>query len=231
MPFCQPSPDRAPLSYRPLWQGPASRRPRIPGLAWLPQPEKVAHVRAAFPGRRRGPFNSRRCGARPNTKGKGGGLPSLHPLLAASKASSLRQSSRPRETIPPPLYRRKSQDTPGGCRSSAISPAAGAPGRTTTLKLWGSSGLEPEKRRDPQRKLMRMGGGAALFLQNPVSREDGARLRPGSRFSSASSPIPRCPKARTLPPARDSGPGLPEHSPRPGCAPRGPAPSPISGML
>nr|XP_007974522.2 translation initiation factor IF-2-like [Chlorocebus sabaeus] len=91
-----PATGNAPLPSRPRPRPPVlpppSRgpgcRPRIPGLAWTPQPKGAARRAAPLPGPRRSPSNCGCCGAKANTKGRGAlpatPLPARETLCAGS---------------------------------------------------------------------------------------------------------------------------------------------------
>lgn len=193
-----------------------------------------------------GPSNSRRCGAKAHTKGRGA-LPATPPPIAnplephrgdPQRLRAPQSSGRPRESP----HARNSETPPGGLQRRPNHPAAGAPGRTITLKLWGwargPGGGAPKRRKGG----LRRGRKLCLYFCNMHS--------PGVPSAAPAGPgVPAPPPGPARPPGTPSpsragrpsavgppasaprGSGRTLHSPRPGCAPRGPAPSPINGML
>lgn len=166
-------------------------------------------------------------------------LPSSdHPLsVASSMHPCTPKAPYPGETVPHHHHGRKIPRHPLGAAVETQSPRRQVPGHTITLKLWGRgtgicTGI-------PQ--IVHGNGGAiALFLQSRLSRWPGPdfprllRARPCPALPghpNLARPNLARHRRRGGSASAPRGSTAPKHSPRPGCAPRGPAPSPINGML
>lgn len=241
---CPPT-QTAPPFPAALSPGPG-RRPRIPGLAWPPQPAGAARwrplssARAAVPPTpgAEGPRRTQKEGARCQRRPRQSPIPS-NPIAGTRKASAHPKPPDAQERAP---HARNSETPPGGLQRRPNHPAAGAPGRTITLKLWGwargPGGGAPKRRKGG----LRRGRKLCLYFCNMHSPGVPSAAPAGPGVSApppgpARPPAPPSPSRTGRPSAvgppasapRGSGRAL--HSPRPGCAPRWPAPSPINGML
>lgn len=238
-----PYSDRAPLSCCPL---PGARpqapdpRARVAAAAGRGSPSAAAVL-----GPRCGPSNSPRCGAKAHTKGRSARpatppqpTPST-PIAGTLKASAHPKAPDAKERTPPPRARTfQAPPARGGLPRRPNHPAAGAPGRTITLKLRGRA--RGQGGGAPKRRKAGLGSCFFIFAKSTfrvAPRSSGLakvfpRLLPAPRGPRAPRALPRPPPVRSRAPASaPRGSGRTQHSPRPGCAPRGPAPSPINGML
>lgn len=223
-PEMPPYPDRAPLSCRPLPRaGPQAPDPRarVAAAARTGGPLAAAVLRP-----RCGPSNSRRCGAKAHTKGRGA-LPATPPPIAnplephRGDPQSLRapqSSGRPRESPP----RKKFRDTSRGLAEAAKSPSGRCPqphNNFETLGLGAGAGRGSPKKKE--RGIAEGEEAVSLFLQHALSgrpqrssvqaRGPGASARPGAA-PGFPEPFPR------RPPVRGRAPGLCPAGPGPRAA-------------
>lgn len=221
-----PGPDRAPfpatpppLRARPQAQNPRARVAAAAGRGGLSA--------AAVPDPRCGPSNCRRCGAKEHTKGTF--VPFSRGAAKHPRTPKLRSPRRehPRKKIPRPP-------------PSPVAGAAGSPGgRCPRLhNNFETSGQGTGTERCPLKEEMGMGGGRCMssakctFQVAPRSPGRAQDPPPAPRRAArVPAPSRRPPGRGRAPASAPRGAGRALHSPRPGCAPRGPAPSPINGML
>lgn len=240
---CPPTQTAPPFPAAPSL-GPG-HRPRIPGLEWPLQPAGAARRRPRSSARAAVPPTPRAAGPRRTQKeGARGQRPPPQPTPSTPIAGTLKVSAHPKapdakERTPPPRARTfQAPPARGGLPRRPNHPAAGAPGRTITLKLRGRA--RGQGGGAPKRRKAGLGSCFFIFAKSTfrvAPRSSGLakvfpRLLPAPRGPRAPRALPRPPPVRSRAPASaPRGSGRTQHSPRPGCAPRGPAPSPINGML
>lgn len=231
-----PCPDRAPLSCRPLPPGraagpgsPGSRgrrsRQRRPVGGRAPRPLLRSLQLLALRGQGAHKRKGRAARIAPASP--------LDPLCGGRQSIRAPQSSGCRGGSP---QGRKFQGTPLGAAWAAKSPSGRCPRPHNFETLGQGTGTGRESPKKEEMKIWRLFISAKCTLRVArrsfgLARAPRASSRPGAAPGRPRA-LPRPPLGRGRAPASTPpSSGRAQHSPRPGCAPRGPAPSPINGML